>query len=343
MNSLNTDTGLYDVLRKTLGDASLRSSLSPEAFAVANVFLRDFEKSGIHLPSLQRQRFVDLSNDILHLGRQFMQGQSDHFDPQGSSVPPVKFKRQWFSQLHSNLLSALDESPARIATSSADEIALHVPLCTWESPTILRHAPHAEARRIAYYGMNTANRDMVDVLEDLLKKRGELANLTGYDSFGHMALGDKMAKRPTDVETFLRALEEHHRPVALSKLEELKKIQRGHAPQAPFQPWDKDFYSEQYSRSLAFTSPGALTPISPFFSVGSVFSGLSRMLQSLYGIRLRASTMQQREAWNNDVVKLEVVEEDLSSPNSETIVGTIYTDLFSRAGKPPSAGEYDQR
>ena len=53
--------------------------------------------------------------------------------------------------------------------------------------------------------------------------------------------------------------------------------------------------------------------------------------------------MQQREAWNNDVVKLEVVEEDLSSPNSETIVGTIYTDLFSRAGKPPSAGEYDQR
>lgn len=127
----------------------------------------------------------------------------------------------------------------------------------------------------------------------------------------------------------------------------MKNLKRKHAGSSSasgdFEPWDRDFYAEHYLRSLALSSPGSNVSISSFFSVGNVFSGLSRMLSSLYGIRLRPAALQAGEAWNDDVVKLEVVEEDSGSPGGQAIIGTVYADLFSRAGKPPSAAHYTVR
>lgn len=183
------------VLRSVLQDESLRSSLSPEALAVANVFLRDFEKSGIHLPNEQREKFVTLSDDILVLGRAFMQGEGDG-EVAVDRMEPVRFKREWFSSLNLNLLAALDESPALLRASTSSDICLDPALTSWEFPTILRFAPHPEARRIAYMAMNTSGKANVGVLERLLRKRAELANLTGYGSYAEMALGDKMAEKP---------------------------------------------------------------------------------------------------------------------------------------------------
>ena len=40
-------------------------------------FIRDFEKSGIHLPSADRTRFVDLSSAIIVLGRRFLQNAAE--------------------------------------------------------------------------------------------------------------------------------------------------------------------------------------------------------------------------------------------------------------------------
>lgn len=38
---------------------------------VAQLFLHDFEQSGIHLPEAQRQQVVNLNEYILHLGQRF--------------------------------------------------------------------------------------------------------------------------------------------------------------------------------------------------------------------------------------------------------------------------------
>ncbi|CAO1632269.1 unnamed protein product [Sympodiomycopsis kandeliae] len=344
MNVLNTHTGLYDVLRKVLTDDTLRESLSPEALAVANGFLRDFEKSGIHLPHAQREKHVNLSDDILVLGRAFMQGDASLANISADTgEQPLRLKREWFSNVHSNLLAALEKSPALIATSTSSEIHLDPAYTTWELPTILRHAPHTEARKAAYYALNTGGKSNLEVLEKLLQRRGELANLTGYSSYSEMTLGDKMARNPASVDKFLRALESHHRPIASSKIQELQKLKQQQQSRPPLEPWDRDFYSEQYLRNISLTTPGSHTPISSFFSVGNVFSGLSRMLSSLYGIHLRPATMQVGESWNDDVVKLDVVEEDTSSSTGETVICTVYADLFSRAGKPPSAAHYTVR
>lgn len=350
MNVLNTHTGLYEVLSKVLTDDGLRSALSPEGLAVAQGFHRDFEKSGIHLPSKQRERFVELSDDILVLGRAFMQQEGSQIR---SRSHVAKFKRSWFEGAQFNLLGSLLGSPALISASSSSEVHIDVNAATWEFPTILRFCANEAARKEAYTAMNTAHPGNIDILEQLLRKRSDLAQLTGHDSYATMTLGDKMAQRPESVQRFLEALESHHRPLAASKLGELEAL-KAHASanretgassssSRPFEAWDRDHYAEMHLRRLASATPGNSQPISSFFSVGNVFSGLSRMLSCLYGIRLRLSNVGPGEAWDSDVVKLQVVEEDASSSTGETVIGTVYADLFARPGKPPSAAHYTVR
>lgn len=185
MNILNTHTGLYQVLKSVLQDDSLRNSLSEEALAVAQGFLRDFEKSGIHLPDKEREQFVDLSDDILVLGRAFMQG-SPASDSTAAAPAIARFKRSWFQDPQSsNLLAALSSSPALIPSTST-EVHLDPALATWEFPTILRYSQNEEARKAAYIAMNTSAKSSVEVLEQLLDKRRQLAGLTGYESYSQM-------------------------------------------------------------------------------------------------------------------------------------------------------------
>lgn len=67
---------------------------------------------------------------------------------------------------------------------------------SWAAQMILRHARNAEARRIVYMGSNAYNEERVGVLEALLQRRGQLANLLGKECWSEVVLGDKMAKTP---------------------------------------------------------------------------------------------------------------------------------------------------
>ncbi|KAN0065531.1 Mitochondrial intermediate peptidase [Thecaphora frezii] len=379
MNVLNTHTGLYAVLKKILGQPDIVNSLSDEAVAVANVFLRDFEKSGIHLPPAQRQRFVELSDEILVLGRAFLQdiagnSDSEFQDPSASGVSGgsqatshsdlVAVPHDWLSGMNPTLVKALRSS----CDHSTDSALYFSPSeHPWAFQTILKHAPNDEARRTAFIAANSASRAQIQRLERLLKARAELAVLTGAESYAEMSLGDKMAKRPDHVQEFLRALTDHHRPRAARDLDKLRRLklcdqlarQNGdarrlaaerHAALPRFAAWDREMYTDAHFRSAAMRS---VTPLSPFFSVGSVFAGLSRLFEALYGIRFRAAAVAPGEVWSEgegDVMKVEVVDEREGAKGgsggdgmTEGLVGTIYADLWSREGKPGGAAHYTVR
>lgn len=98
--------------------------------------------------------------------------------------------------------------------------------------------------------------------------------------------------------------------------------------------WDRDYYSEK----LKAASPiHPITPISPYFSVGSVIQGLSKLFSRLYGISFRSAEIMPGEVWHEDVRKLEVIDEN------EGKIGTIYCDLFNRFGKYQNPAHYTVR
>jgi len=213
---------------------------------------------------------------------------------------------------------------------------------SWEGRVLARHHPSADVRRRFYVASHAAPSDHVETLEELLLERGKLARLVGRNSWADVALEDKMARTPESVQGFLDALERHNRPLAERDLETLRKVkavqfaqtdagQRGDSARK-INAWDRDFLTD-----LTGSTTSPLPDVSPFFSVGTCFAGLSRLFQSLYGIRFEVEEPQVGEVWAEGVRKLKVLDEE------EGRIGTIYCDLFAREGKAPGAAHYTVR
>ncbi|VDB86587.1 unnamed protein product [Peniophora sp. CBMAI 1063] len=321
MNVLNTSTGLYEVLKEVLHDPSITSALSREAYYTALIFWRDFEKSGISLPPDQRARFVQLSSSILTLGRTFLS------DAQ-SARPPAHIAPAELEGLRDDGMGARLRWQSKI---TGRELLVYPG--SVQAQMIMRSAPKEEPRRKVYMASNASSEDQVRTLEELLRARGELARLVGTESFGHMTLGDKMAKSPEHVGQFLETLMEHTRPHARKALRALSDRKAAHlglpaGSRPTIHGWDRDYYCPP-------EPPAPPLPLPPL-TIGTVMRALSRLFSHLYGIRLRPAPLAPGEAWHPDVRKL-VVEDSTGT------LGYIFADLFARRGKAGGAAHYAVR
>lgn len=147
---------------------------------------------------------------------------------------------------------------------------------------------------------------------------------------------------PENVNAFLTSLLNANDPKARKEVEGLREKRNavhnsilrsafslGFAS-ATLTPWDRDYLvtmppppEEQH---VALTS-------SPYFSVGTCMSGLSKILSHLFGISLEVEELLPGEGWTygakkeTSIVRLGVFEE------SKGRIGTIYADLWDRDGK----------
>ncbi|TFY80026.1 hypothetical protein EWM64_g3984 [Hericium alpestre] len=322
MNVLNTHVGLYETLRDVLSDREVRESLSREALQTALIFWRDFEKSGVNLSTEQRDRFVSLSSEILVLGREFL-------NQANTAKPPASIRPDELKGLKDHGLGSRLQLQSRFTQRD-----LLVYPGSLQAQMIMRSAPQEEPRRKVYMASNSSSPEQVQVLEALLRARGQLAQLTGSQSFAHMTLSDKMAKSPENARQFLDTLLDHTRPHARKALRTLSMRKQTHLNTPPYpvvQPWDRDYYCPP-------EPPAPPIPLPPL-TLGVVFRALSRLFQHLYGVTLRPADVSTSEVWHPDVRKLEVFDE------KDGLLGWIYTDLFARRGKSSGARiiPYDAR
>lgn len=319
--------------------------LSAAETQVALTFLRDFEKSGIDLPPALRARFVELSDDLLVLGRTFLSAASS--GPDTSTLIEIPNPDKLLAGMGAQFIEALPRSGggwSRRITKSRDT-SVYVAPGSWEAQMIARYARGGEARRLVYTGGMRQDPERIDVLETMLIRRAELAGVLGKETWADVALADKMAKTPANVMGFLSSLAAHHRPFAAADVDTLARVKAAYltgntvadtSSNAPtLHAWDRDYYTEKYLMTLSPTA--SLPPISPYFSTGTVMTGLSRLFSKLYGISFRPAEVVPGEVWHPTVRKLEVVDE------VEGTIGVIYCDLFGREGKPPSAAHYTVR
>jgi intermediate peptidase len=305
---------------------------------VALTFLRDFEKSGIHLPGPLRARFVELSDSLIAVGRTFLS--------YASSGPPhtPRIEIPDADRLLAGMGSRFIESLPR--GSLTKRSSRYVVPGSWEAQMITRFAREGEARQLVYMGNMRADPERVAVLDRMMIERAELAGVLGKRNWAEVALVDKMAKTPENVMGFLQSLANHHHPAAAGDIAALQRLKATSLTGNPISPdistaslpplyaWDRDFYAEKLALSLNASS---LPPISPYFSTGTVLLGLSRLFTRLYGISFRPAPVSAGEVWHPSVRRLDVVDE------SEGLIGVIYCDLFSREGKPPTAAHYTVR
>ncbi|KAK7745081.1 Mitochondrial intermediate peptidase [Cytospora paraplurivora] len=322
MNKLNTTTGLNEQLGKALANPDVTSTWSEEEIVVAEILKLDFTKSAVSLPQKSRDRFVDLSSTIGDVGQLFVE-----------QIAP----EQHVLTFPSSKMQGLNPTVARRMTRRGQ---VHIPSLSAEASLALRTVHDEDTRKAIYYASRTASSKSVRHLEHLLKLRAELAELSGFESYAHMALRDRMmAKSPESVHQFLTALSKNNAPVVQGEMKSLlqrKQQTVGMFDSVDLKPWDRDYYANMVRESeRSKLKHDDFLPA--YFSLGTIMQGLSRLFTRLYGIRFVPTETMPGETWHPDVRRLDVISD------TDGHVAVLYCDLFYRPDKSPNPAHFTVR
>ncbi|XP_074922118.1 mitochondrial intermediate peptidase [Chelonoidis abingdonii] len=296
VEKLNTNIELCQSLKQLLANKEVMDSLDPETRQVAELFMFDFEISGIHLDDEKRKKAVDLNVKILDLCNQFLIG----------AHLPNKIDKHILPE-HIRYNFAVEGNYIQITGLHAD--------CSDDL-----------VREVAYKIFLYPNAEQLRCLEELLTSRNHLAQLVGYNTFAHRALQGTMARTPEKVMQFLETLSERLFQRTLKDFEMMEGMKMKLNPQnSKLMPWDHPYYSGVLRGERYNIEPSLYCP---FFSLGACMEGLNFLFNQLLGISLYAEQTEKGELWCEDVRKLAVVHEN------EGLLGYIYCDFFQRADKP---------
>lgn len=297
VEELNTNPGLYNALGTLLSND--KHQMNEETRRVGELFLFDFEQSGIHLEEEKRRHFVELQEALLVVGAQFSQAASS----------PVQVSLSHFP---------LADELARIYPVDGDHVVID---------SAFLDSNNEKLRELAYTACLKPIESQLKTLDLLLTLRHQLAQLVNYPSYSHRALTGTMAKTPENVMDFLKqAANVLHKPAQseIQLLTSLKKEMTKDPNLKDITPWDLHFYSGIAKYQSAKLNSSS---ISAFFPLGACMDGLDQLFKALFGISLEAQEPAEGELWCSDVQKLGVVHE------TEGLLGYIYCDFFNRGEK----------
>jgi len=323
MNELNTTTGLNKQLKKAWLMPELQSRWTKEEKAVALILMKDFSKSGIDLPDSHREEFVSISNDIANIGTDF--------------VNNMEYANGFVDASRSQLTGIDAQHLQNVGRWSKASI----PVYSTIGKHILAQAHDSDIKKQLYTAERTASRSTIKRLEQLLLKRAKLAQSTGYESYAHLTLTDKMSKTPAAVTKFLQSLNTNNKGQVQAELDQLLRIkQQRETGATEVYPWEHNYLIKQLKqlkqKAASQRAPKShlLETANSYFAVGHVIQGLSSLFESLYGVRLVPRETKSGEVWHTDVRRLDVYTE------AQEHIATMYCDLFSRPGKLPNPAHF---
>jgi peptidyl-dipeptidase Dcp len=201
---------------------------------------------------------------------------------------------------------------------------------TLQLPSYLPFMTYAENRSLReqlFYAYGSRcfkgnEHDNQQIILDIIRLREERARLLGYSTHADYILEERMAESPAKVQTFLKDLLFHAKPVALLDVEEVTDYAQQQGSVSSLQRWDFPFYSEKLKKEKYSIDDEILKP---YFQLENVVQGVFEVANRLYSIQfLENKTIPK---YHPDVVTYEVQDEDGKH------LAVFYADFFPREGK----------
>ena len=302
VEQLNTNTGLHQALR-ALMDCKEFGNYDEVTRRTAEVFMHDFEISGIHLESSLREEVVRLNSQILELSYLFSKNATLPVHVPANECPP--YLREYFSG---------DSQVVQVD---------HVPM----------NSPNSKLRMLSYLVYYGIQHSQTEILEKLLSYRHKLASLVGYPTYAHRVLKTSMAADPDTVMTFLQQLKIKIQPMVEKEVKEMMSLKQDVSSRSSdseqiehdvLRPWDYLFLSTEAQKRCLPDNP---KKIRNWFSLDDCLHGLDHLFYSLFNINLKQVSTKPGEVWDPHVRKIAFVHEQ------DGLRGYTYGDFFTRPGK----------
>ncbi len=328
MESVHPDRGVRDaaeVIRQEVAKVSAKLAVDRELFEAVEALsdtlssppevlsrfishtLRDFRRAGVDRDAATRQRIRKLNEELVLLSQEFNRN------------------------IRNDTRSIRIADPGGLDGLPEDYIAGHLPdedgavRITTDYPDFtpfMSYARSREHRRALFFEyMNRAYPDNDPVLRRILRKRHELAELLGHDSYAAFASADKMIGSAGAIRRFIDRIAE----VAKDRSQRdyqilLERKQRDFPEASQVEDWEKAFLLEQVrSEQLHFDSQ----EVRPYFEYGRVREGVLRVTSELFNLEYRAL---DEPAWHPTVETFDVYREGEH-------IGRFHLDMHPRESK----------
>jgi Zn-dependent oligopeptidase len=274
---------------------------------VADLIL-GMQQTGVDLSLEDQARFQALNQEITDLTSQYSTNMNTHglvleLDAEGALGIP------------DGVLSRYETGDGRY----------EIPVISANSGPVTRNAHSEETRKS--FAMLYANRAIdknLDILDQLVARRHELAELMGFDTYADYTLSVKMAESPENVWNFLDGLVDATSGKAVKDLERLKAFRtelNGASAADPLQPWNLGYFHNELLKTEYGVDP---EEVRKYLPLDRALTGMMEIYQQLLGLEFRP--VANPSVWHDSVEMYEVFEDG-------TLVGRFYLDLFPRPNK----------
>lgn len=179
---------------------------------------------------------------------------------------------------------------------------------------------------------NRAYPENIEVLQNLLRKRKEMAELLGHKTYSEWRLQDRMAKTPESVWEFETGLKEALWDKAQQDYNELLEMKKALVPGAEkIYGWERSYYNDKLMKEKYQLDS---EKVKEYFALDDVLKGLFHVTQTLFDVEYRE--VQDPSVWHEDVRMFEVIKDG-------KLKGRFYLDLFPRDNKYGHAACFPMR
>ena len=307
---LHQNKALYQLLDKS------QDKLTAGFSKMREDFLLNCRLSGIDLDADKKKKVEQLIEELDELSQDFQNHVTD-------SQKQFRFHTE-----DETMLAGIPQHILENAKKQAQKEQVQGFVLGLEQPTymaIVSYAHDAKLRQLYFeaYGRRASfgEFDNTPLIQAILEKRQQLAQLVGLKDYASYSLMNKMAKKVPRVERFLDKLLQAILPISKKDMATLEAYAQSKGQQLPLKAWDTSYYLQMRQQEIFDIDQEALRD---YFPLSQVMHGLDTLLQKLYGIHLQKQV--DADVWHPEVDVYALCQGDKK-------IGWVYCDWFARKGK----------
>jgi thimet oligopeptidase len=313
LSELSLNRAVYDAIKGTeLGNAE------PDTKYLVQRTLRDFRRAGVDKDEPTRRKIASLREELVQIGQDFDKNiRNDSRTIKLDSVEELKGLPEDFIKAH-------PPGPDGKIT-----ISIEYP----DRYPVMKYAENGEVRRRLYMErMNRAYPQNMAVLDRMVSRRHELANLLGFKTWADYVTEDKMIRNSARVSEFIERVSTLVVEPGKKEYEiYLKRKREDDSTATAVQNWESSYYSTLIkARDYDFDARAAR----PYFPFRQVKKGVMDVTSRIFGITFKK--IEDAPVWHPTVEAYEVWD-------GGRMTGRFFLDLHPRPGKFNHAAQFTIR
>jgi thimet oligopeptidase len=311
IDNVGSNKKLYQAFKAYAHGNATQENLSNEQQYFLDETLRDFERSGLGLPDDQLDTVKKVKKELTQLELEF-----DKNIAQDASA--IEVTREELAGLSDDFVNSLPKT-----TDGKYSVGVAFPIYI----QVAENCTNAETRKKIWQAyQNRAYPINKQILQDIIAKRYELAQLLGFKTYAALELDSQMVHTPGRAQEFIDELSKKSLKKAAIEFKQFTQelpasvsFAAGHK----LYPWDTAFVRNQYKKNKLSIDENA---IAEYFPMQHAVDGLLEIYQKFFNLTFKQ--LPVHGLWDADVQLIEVFDN-----HAQQKVGYLFLDLFPRANK----------